>query len=74
MKNIAKIVADSSMDNMALYKFDVEINDDDIIKVAAFNTYLELSQGNETLINMGLKKNDRIVVSVMIEILHAKDK
>jgi hypothetical protein len=68
MNNTHQTISTSPTTKMAIYEFDMDVNDDDILKIAAFNTYLELSKSGESLINMSLVKNARIQVTVKIEI------
>jgi hypothetical protein len=74
MNNTQHTISTSPTMKQALYKFDVDINDEDVLKIAAFNTYLELSQSGESLVNLTLKKHSRIQVTILIEISDSTEK
>ena len=68
-----EIISTSALKKQALYKFAVDLNDEDVLKIAAFTTYLELSQSGESLVNLYLRKHSRIQVTIFIEIDDSKE-
>lgn len=51
-----------------MYEYDVEINDDDVIRVVSHNTFIELEVGGETVHNIELTEKSKIKVKVIINI------
>lgn len=64
-----RYLSERTIDHISeMYEYDVEINDDDVIKVTSYNTYIELEVGGETVHNIGITEKSKIKVKVIVNI------
>jgi hypothetical protein len=68
MNNFYASTMTSAAIKRAFYIFDVEVNDEDFLKICANNTYIQLSQSDEALLNLGINEKSKIRVTIEIEI------